>query len=214
MAESNPQPEQTTAPRTSSTAAPAIADGLLGSLRGTSACRDESNDVVIEASFAARPPEYFDLLNVELTVSDSNLEVRWDTDGPFPTDIEEPGASEVEFGSYAVVLLTEDAEFLPADEASRRLRLIVDILDEGVQVGHQVAGAPYSAQGEVSFTSSTMTATYALRDLGEMPAAFTWNAFTEVVLRENASDPGSNLAIANDFACPMLIDGGAQFPQN
>ena len=209
----------TTTPTTTTSIPPAAAAGssLIGSVTGTSVCQDPAGDVVLELEAptpAFDAPDAVDLVSVELTVSATQVIVRFQTAGQVPANFGQAGESPVEVGSYTVMLWSEDPGIVSAEEPIRRVNLIAD-LDFG-EVTAFVTGTGPSLQnnrrdGEIAFDGDSIVITFAVGDLGVLPGEFNWTATARTGVVDNPADPG-NFAVALDSACPSFDDFGERFP--
>jgi len=220
-------PETTTAPTTSQVepqtttpASPAAPAGsLVGTLAGSSLCQDPAGDVLVVVeppgtSIAA--PDAVDLVSVELTVSSTEVVVRWQTAAEIPADFGQLGASPVEVGSFSVTLWSDAPGVVSPDEPIRRVNLIVDI-DFGDVTGLVTGSGPSlrnnSRAGAVAFDGDSIVGTFAVSDLGQLPAEFNWTGAVRVGLVAAASPEGvESFATASDSACAPLEVSGQPFP--
>ena len=183
----------------------------LGELQGQSVCQDEPDD--FEIFFAPDdpqdavvvPPSFLDLANIELTVTEDQVEVRWTSHVPIPDDFGLNDDSPLEFSSWTAQLFSSDDEVLPEGESVRVALLNVLFSDEGVTVQHQALGEEsffqdFRQDGSFEIDGDTLTATFDIADVAVIPASFSWNATTDAMIRIDASDPTS-LVPASDRAC-------------
>lgn len=219
-------PETTTAPTTTqvepqtTTPAPpaAPAGSLVGTLAGSSLCQDPAGDVLVVVeppgtSIAA--PDAVDLVSVELTVSSTEVVVRWQTAAEIPADFGQLGASPVEVGSFSVTLWSDAPGVVSPDEPIRRVNLIVDI-DFGDVTGLVTGSGPSlrnnSRTGAITFDGDSIVGTFAVSDLGQLPAEFNWTGAVRVGLAAANPEGAESFATASDSACAPFEDSGQPFP--
>ena len=219
-------PETTTAPTTTqvepqtTTPAPpaAPAGSLVGTLAGSSLCQDPAGDVLVVVeppgtSIAA--PDAVDLVSVELTVSSTEVVVRWQTAAEIPADFGQLGASPVEVGSFSVTLWSDAPGVVSPDEPIRRVNLIVDI-DFGDVTGLVTGSGPSlrnnSRTGAITFDGDSIVGTFAVSDLGQLPAEFNWTGAVRVGLAAASPEGAESFATASDSACAPFEDSGQPFP--
>ena len=207
----------TTTTTTTTSIPPAAAAGsLIGAVEGRSLCQDPAGDVMLtldspEPAFGA--PAVVDLVAAELIVSATQVVVRWQTAGEVPANLGQAGESPVEVGSYTATLWSEDPTIISAEEPIRRVNLIADI-DFG-EIAALVTGTGPSLQnaqrtGTVTFEGDSIVATFAVGDLGALPAEFNWTATVRTGLVDNPAAP-QNFGVAQDDACPSFNDFGERF---
>lgn len=200
------------------TSAPAFAGSRLGEITGASACTDDEADIAISTLYPEAgivPPSYLDLRAVELTVTDLILQVSWTMGSDIPSTIGQAGVATVEFGSWSVLLWSNDRAALPADEELRALILAVDFSSTGISAVHEGFGSEsfdyLGGSGNYELSGNTMIATFDIESLGEIPSSFEWTAATQGSVLADPSDPNI-FSIADDNACGSFGNGGTQFP--
>lgn len=192
---------------------------ILGAVQGTAVCLDALGDLETgqPGPGSGIPiPNFIDLQRVELTVTESELLVRWETAGEIPTNIAQRAESGIEAGSFVVNMWTEDIGFLPEGQSFRSVLLVIDFGEEGVFAGHESSGdgafgSVFEAEGEFVFEGNIATAVFAIANLAAMPAEFNWTSSIEATVFGDQTDP-SSFAVASDSACPSIADQGQPFP--
>lgn len=213
-----PESTTTTTNVTATTPAPAPVGSQVGAVAGTSVCQDPVGDVMLvfdvpdEPEFAA--PAVTDLVEAELTVSATQVVVRWRTSEQVPTIIGQPGESTFQVGSYGVTLWSDDPSVVTADEPFRRVNLIADIGFgdlAAVSTGTDPSLRNNPGTGELALDGDSIVATFAIAALGDFPAEFNWTAFVAAGVLNDAVEP-TNFASARDEACASFEDSGEPFP--
>ena len=197
--------------------AAAAAGSLVGAIPGSSVCQDPAGDAVVMLDIpepVIGAPGAVDLIEVELTISATQVVVRWRSAGEVPENLGEAGVSPVEIGSYSATLWSDDPSIVSPEEPIRRVNLIADVDFRGVVAVATGTGPSFDdgpRSGEIAFDGDSIVATFPIGDLGEFPAEFNWTSLVRVGLVDDPAAP-ANFATSSDSACPSFDMGGQRFP--